>query len=69
MKLGSLISVRCRHHSVKSRGPALEMGGGRGSSKGFRSFAFPANKERRQLWNSTVNRNRWIPRPGALKLC
>ena len=28
----------------------------RGSSKGFRLFAFPANNERRQLWNSTVNR-------------
>ena len=37
---------------------------GRGSSKGFCLFAFPANKERRQLWNSTVNRYRWIPRAG-----
>ena len=27
MKLGSLLSVRCRHRSVKSRGPALEMCG------------------------------------------
>ena len=35
---------------------------GRGSSKGFRLFAFPANKERRQLWNS-----RSIPRAGSLK--
>ena len=26
---------------------------------GFRLFAFPANKEHRQLWNSTVNRYRW----------
>ena len=31
----------------------------RGSSNGFRLFDFPANKVRRQLWNSTVNRYRW----------
>ena len=24
--------------------------------QGFRLFAFPANNERRQLWNTTVNR-------------
>ena len=24
--------------------------------QGFRLFAFPANHERRQLWNTTVNR-------------
>ena len=39
------------------------------SSKGFHLFAFPANKEHRQLWNSTVNCYRWIPRAGSLKLC
>ena len=27
MKLGSLLSMRCRHRSVRSRGPALEMRG------------------------------------------
>ena len=27
MKLGSLLPVRCRHRSLKSRGPALEMRG------------------------------------------
>ena len=42
---------------------------GRGSSKVFRLFAFPANKERRELWYSIVNRYRWIPRAGSLKLC
>ena len=29
---------------------------GRGSSKNFSLFDFPANKERKQLWNSTMNR-------------
>ena len=41
---------------------------GHGSSKGFRLFAFPANIECRELWNSTVNRYRWILREGSLKL-
>ena len=27
-----------------------------GRGKGFRLVAFPTNKERRQLWNSNVNR-------------
>ena len=64
MKLGSLLSVRCRHRSVKSSKCV-----GSWSSKGFHLPAFPANKERKQLWNSTVNRYRWIPRAGSLKLC
>ena len=38
MKLGSLLSMTCRHHLV-------------------------------ELWNSTVNRYKWIPRAGSLKLC
>ena len=42
---------------------------GRCSSKGFRLFAFTANKERRQLWNNTVKHYRWVPRAGSLKLC
>ena len=48
MKLGSLLFVKCRHRSVKSRAQR--------SNKSFQLFSFPANKERRQLWNSTVNR-------------
>ena len=46
MKFGSLPYVRCRHRSVKSEPcTAVEQ-----------DISFPANKQRRQLWNSTVHR-------------
>ena len=69
MKLGSLLPVRCHHHLVKSRGPALEMCGVVVKQGLLFIDAFPANKERRQLGNSAVDRYRWIPRAGSLKLC
>ena len=57
-------TVRCKEPWICARNAW-----GRGSSKGFRLFPFPANKERRQLGNSTVNRSRWIPGAGSLMLC
>ena len=50
MKLGSLLYVRYRHRSMKSEP---------GTAAKQKKY-FPANKQRRQLWNSTVNRNRWV---------
>ena len=50
MKLGSLLYDGCRHRSVKSE-PC---------TAGEQEISFPANKERIKLWNSTVNRYRWI---------
>ena len=37
--------------------------------KGFRLFGFPADKERRQLWENKVNRAGWKPKAGSSKLC
>ena len=58
--LGSLPSVTCRHFSVQARAVdnvrSLLVRKAWGRGKGFRLFAFPSNKECRQLWNSTVNR-------------
>ena len=48
MKLGSMLYVRCRHSSVK-REPC---------TAGVQEISFPANEQRRQLGNSTVNRYR-----------
>ena len=44
----SPLSVQCRHHSVKSHGRVVS-----GFLKKVRLFLY---KERRQLWNITVNR-------------
>ena len=52
---------------AESRGPALEMCGV--VVQGLSFIFFPGNKERRHLWNSTVNHYRQIPRAGSLKLC
>ena len=62
MKLGSLPSVRCRHRSVKSRGSAVEMRGVVVQARVFVYLLFLLTKECRQLWNSIVNRYRWVPR-------
>ena len=58
-----MLSVTCRHCSVRGAVDNARSEGLR-SWKGFRLFAFPANKEPNQLWNSIVNRYRWIPRAG-----
>ena len=66
MKLGSLLPVRCHHHSVKSRGPALEMCGVVVKQGLLFIDAFPANKERRQLGNSAVDRYRKMDSEGRI---